>query len=115
MSSKYFSIEYSGTYSNIQKFLTTRDWNSNVKNVCGNKLFLKLSENSVEELKYHKDMEIDELKGGKINVINEISEDDFQNFSENGFEIIHDQHHESKLPSEGSFVKELEKKLSKEL
>ena len=112
MSSKYYSVEYTGTYLNIQKFLTTRDWNSSVKNVGGNKLFIKLSENFVEELLYMRDMDMDELKGERINLIKEISENEFQNFSENGFEIIHDHHHENKLSGEGSSKKGLEKNSS---
>jgi hypothetical protein len=97
MSSKYFSLEYTGTYPNLQSFLTTRGWSAEVKNLGGNKLFLKLSEDSVEELRYCIDMESDELKGGKIIRIKDIQESEFQNFSENGFEIIHDHHHENKL------------------
>jgi hypothetical protein len=108
MSSKYFSVEYTGTYLNIQTFLTTRDWNSSVKNVGGYKVFIKLSENFVEELLYMREMDIDDLKGGKINLIKEISESEFQNFSENGFEIIHDHHHENKLTPEGNSKKEPE-------
>ncbi len=100
MSSKYFSIEYSGLYSNVQSFLISRGWSAEVKNVGGNKLYLKISEDSVEELKYCKDMELDDLKGGKINQIKEILEHEFQNFSENGFEIIHDPHHVNKLTNE---------------
>lgn len=107
MSSKFFSLEYTGTFANIQSFLTTRGWNAEVKNVGGNRLFLKLSEDSVEELKYCKDMELDELKGGKICQIKEISESEFQNFSDNGFEIIHDQHHENKLDHQ-KFEKKVE-------
>ena len=46
MSFKFHSIDYLGSYSNIQKFISTWVWNYEVKNVGGNKLFLKFSEES---------------------------------------------------------------------
>jgi hypothetical protein len=90
MSSKYFSVEFTGAYQGIVNYFNTKDWNYEIKNVGGSKLFLKVSEDLAEEVKYCNDMTIDDVKGDKITNIKEISQSEFQNFSENGFEIIHD-------------------------
>ena len=105
MSFKFYSIDYLGTYSNIQNFLSPRGWNYEVKNVGGNKLLLKISEESVEELFYCVDMTFDDSNTGKITGMKDISENEFQNFSENGFEIIHDHHHENKLAKDQNLSK----------
>jgi len=97
MSFKFYSVEFLGTYSHIQSFFCDRGWNYEIKNVGGNKLFLKISEESIEELNYCVGMTFDDPHSGKITGMKEISENEFQNFSENGFEIIHDHHHENKL------------------
>lgn len=90
---KYVSIEYSGPYSSLIKFIESKDLKFDVKPVQTGKAFLKISDELLDDVFFLSDAVIDEAKNEKITIIKEISESEFNNTSENGFEIIHNDDH----------------------
>ena len=69
---KYLSIEFSGSQKNVLKFFELKNWNFEVKNVGTRKIFLKIEEDLVDEIKFFKNMEIDELSGSQILTVKKI-------------------------------------------
>lgn len=98
--SKYLSIEFVGNYSNISKFFTAKGWEFEIKPVGANKLFLTVSSDLVEEVQFFVGMEIDDITKDRITNIKEITHEEFNNTSENGFEIIHNSNEKNKLIQE---------------
>jgi hypothetical protein len=96
---KYVSIEYSGPYSSLVKFIESKDLKFEIKPVQPGKALLKIADDLLDDVFFLSDAVIDETKNEKINVIKEISENEFNDTSENGFEIIHNDDHSHKTPA----------------
>lgn len=90
---KYVSIEYTGPYSSLVKFVESKDLKFEIKPVSSGKALIKISDDLLDDVFFLSDAVIDEVKHEKINIIKEISENEFNNTSENGFEIIHNDDH----------------------
>ena len=58
--SSYFSIEFIGSYSNLQEFIKNKDWTYDIKKVSNNKAFIKLPENLSEELLFFDNSDIND-------------------------------------------------------
>lgn len=65
-SNKYLAIEFIGSYQTIVKFLESKGWAFDAKPVAQNKLLLKISDDSSEEVKFFTDTLIDNSKEDKI-------------------------------------------------
>jgi hypothetical protein len=63
--SSYFSIDYTGATSAFTKFLESKEWPVELKQVSANKALLKTSSDIAEELLFFKGSEFNEM-GGKI-------------------------------------------------
>jgi len=89
--SKYLSIEFEGPASNLSKFFESKGWNFEIKNIFPHKIFVKVSDELADEVKFFEGTPIDDSKEDKITTIKMISEGEYNNTAENGFEIIHAQ------------------------
>jgi hypothetical protein len=88
MSSKYLSIEFQGTYQNMLKFFNSKEWDFEAKRINNNKVYVKLSEELSEEVKFFENTPTDDTTGIAITKVSNISETEYTNTAENGFELI---------------------------
>jgi hypothetical protein len=63
--SAFFSIEFLGSYNNLQEFMNNKEWKYEMKKVANNKAFIKVAEDLVEELQFFNNSEIND-SGEKI-------------------------------------------------
>jgi hypothetical protein len=97
--SKFLSINFEGNYSNIKNFFLNKGWELDTKQISPSKLYARVSsEDLVEEIKFFSNMDLDDQFNVKMTKVDVISEDEYKNTAENGFEIIN--HSENKLISE---------------
>ena len=99
--SKFISIEYTGTQTELINFLKQKDVQFEVKRIGDQKLFLKVpSAEELQVIEFFRSVEpLDEGSNLIISKVTEISESEYTSTVENGFELIHG---ENKLNSESN-------------
>jgi hypothetical protein len=50
--SSYFSLNFTGSFTSLQKLFDSREWKYEIKQISNNKAFLKTSDEISEEIKY---------------------------------------------------------------
>src|SRR5690348_13921156 len=86
--SQYLAIQFEGQYSSLLDFFNSKEWKFEIKNIGNNKIFVKLPEELVDEIKF---FESPDATSSQMTKITTISEEEYNNTIENGFEIIN--HH----------------------
>ncbi len=67
--SSYFSLNFTGSYSSLQKFFDNQGWIYEIKQVAPNKALVKTSEESGEELTFFQNSENDfNIKYENVNI-----------------------------------------------
>ncbi len=98
--SKFLSIEYVGTHSDLINFLKSKELLHENKQIGLTKVFMKVPSQEVyDEIKFLEgSTPLEEGKDFSMPQIKEINESEYNSTAENGFELIHP--HENKLVSE---------------
>lgn len=88
--SKYLSIFYIGTHSDLIEFLKSKDLLFEIKRIGDQKVFTKVPPGDYsEEIKFLKsDEPLDDTKDFRIFMVKDISETEYETTVENGFELI---------------------------
>lgn len=97
--SKYLSIEFEGSYPNLMKFFESKEWTFETKKIASQKIFVKVPEELADEVKFFESSE--EGIDTKMTKVTSITEEDYINTAENGFEIINP-HQDNKSISEST-------------
>lgn len=66
MTTKFLTIQFTGEYGDIVKFLDSKGWTYEIKIIGHNKLLLKINEESAEELELLRGHSIDKFNEVKI-------------------------------------------------
>jgi hypothetical protein len=98
--SKFISIEYQGSYSELINFLKSKELYFENKQIGVHRVFMKVPTQEVfDEIKFlESDVPLEEGKELRMSSVKEISETEFISTAENGFELINNDH---KVVSEG--------------
>jgi hypothetical protein len=97
MSSKFLSVEFTGTLQGVNKFFESKGWTFETKHISPNKILVKVPEDLVDEVTFFQGTPFEDENGeNTITSFKNIPEKEFYNTAENGFEIIH--HKEEKKP-----------------
>jgi hypothetical protein len=92
--SKFLSIEYQGTHSELINFLKSRDLCFENKQIGVHRVFMKVPSQEVyDEIKFlESDSQLEEGKDFRMSHVREITETEFVSTAENGFELINNDH-----------------------